>query len=197
MDSHFRLPAADRWEWISNMNKALEVLYNEHAIIKSVIRYREQITALAKNNPVKCKDIIIGLIDFFRNYADKFHHYKEEKLLFPLMCEKNEMLKDSIIEEMLDNHQDFRKLVKLIESAVEMGNCEESSILLLKYTEMLLDHIAVEDDELFQMAETLFDDNELDKMYYDFQDIDRELGLDVKRDFEKMNEKLESKLNYN
>ena len=54
------------------------------------------------------KEILTDLITFFRNYADKFHHYKEEKLLFPLMCEKNDMLENSIIAEMLDNHQDFR-----------------------------------------------------------------------------------------
>jgi len=147
------------------MNKALEVLYNEHEIIKSVIEYREKITSLAKSNPEKYKEIIIELIGFFRNYADKFHHYKEEKLLFPLMSEKNNLLKESIIEELLDNHSDFRKLVKSIESAVESGNYEESSTLLLKYTEMLMDHIAVEDDELFQMAETLFNEIELEKMY--------------------------------
>lgn len=177
------------------MNKALEVLYNEHEIIKSVINYREKLTALAKSNAGKYKEIIIELIDFFRNYADKFHHYKEEKLLFPLMCEKNDMLENSIVAEMLENHQDFRKLVKSIESAVESGNYEESNKLLNHYTEMLLDHIAVEDDELFQMAETLFDEGELEKLYYDFQDIDMELGIDIKHDFERMKEKLESDLN--
>jgi len=177
------------------MNKALEVLYSEHEIIKSVINYREKLTALSKSDSVKYKNIITGLIGFFRNYADKFHHYKEEKLLFPLMCKKNEILKDSIIEEMLDNHQNFRKLVKSIESAVESGNYEESSRLLNQYTEMLLDHIAVEDDELFQMAETLFEEGEMEKMYYDFQDIDRELGLEVKCEFEKMKEKPGNNLN--
>jgi len=179
------------------MNKATEILYNEHAIIKSVINYREKLTAHAKSNPGKYKEIITELITFFRNYADKFHHYKEEKLLFPLMCEKNDMLKEGIVEEMLDNHQDFRNMVKLIELTVESGNYEESSNLLLKYTEMLLDHIAVEDDELFQIAETLFDEGELEKMYYDFQDIDRVLGLNIKGDFEKIKEKLELKLNSN
>jgi hemerythrin-like domain-containing protein len=177
------------------MNKTLEVLYNEHAIIKSIINYRENISAIAISDPAKFKKIIIELTGFFRNYADKFHHYKEEKLLFPLMCEKSEMLENSIIEEMLSNHNDFRDLVKQIESAADMGNYEESSKLLFKYTEMLLDHIAAEDEELFQMAETLFDDNELEKMYFDFQDIDRELGFDIKNEFEKINEKLELMLN--
>jgi hemerythrin-like domain-containing protein len=176
------------------MNKALDVLYNEHLIIKSVIEFRDKISTLASKDPARYRDIIIELIVFFRNYADKFHHYKEEKLLFPLMCEKNEMLKDSIIEEMLDNHRDFRMLVKSMESAVESGNYEETNKLLTKYTEMLLDHIAVEDEELFQMAETLIDENELEKMYYDFKDIDAELGLEIKRDFEKMNKKLDSEI---
>jgi len=173
------------------MNKALEVLYNEHEIIKSIINHREKISSLAKSNPGQYKNTITELIGFFRNYADKFHHYKEEKLLFPLMCEKSEMLKYSLIEEMLDNHRDFRKLVLSIESTVNSENYEETNKLLFEYTEMLLDHIAVEDDELFQMAGTLFDGNELEKMYYDFQDIDRELGLEIKYNLEKMKEKLE------
>ena len=174
------------------MNKTLAVLYNEHEIIKSVIGFRERISSLSKSDPQKYKNIVIELVNFFRNYADKFHHYKEEKLLFPLMCEKNEMLQESIVSEMLENHQDFRKLVTSIETEVNSDNYGESASLLSKYTEMLLDHIAVEDDELFQMAETLIDAEELDKLYYDFQDIDIELGLDNKKEFENMNVKLET-----
>jgi hemerythrin-like domain-containing protein len=173
------------------MNKAIEVLNNEHEIIKSVINYRKKLAALAKSNTLKFKEIITELISFFRNYADKYHHYKEEKLLFPLMCEKNEMLKDSIIEEMLENHSDFRKLIISIESSAQSGNYEESSKQLLKYTELLLDHIAVEDDEVFQIAETLLDEDELEKMYYDFLDVDLELGVNNKKELEKIAEKLE------
>ena len=107
------------------------------------------------------------------------------------------MLESSIIAEMLENHQDFRNLVKLIETEVISENYDKSASLLSKYTEMLLDHIAVEDDELFQIAETLFDDNELEKLYFDFQDIDRELGFDNKIELEKMKENLESILDSN
>ena len=177
------------------MDKSLEVLFNEHEIIKSIIDYREKITAIAISDPHKYKKIIIELVSFFRNYADKFHHYKEEKLLFPLMCERNEILKESIVEEMLDNHQDFRSLVKSIELAAESGNHEESSRLLFRYTEMLLDHIAVEDEELFRMAETLFNESELEKLYYDFEDIDRELGYDKKKVYESLKNALDLMLN--
>ncbi|MCC7158215.1 MAG: hemerythrin domain-containing protein [Ignavibacteria bacterium] len=179
------------------MNKTLAVLYSEHEIIKSVIEFRERISSLSKSDPQKYKNIINELVNFFRNYADKFHHHKEEKLLFPLMCEKNEMLQESIVSEMLENHQDFRKLVNSIETEVNSDNFGEGASLLSKYTDLLLDHIAVEDDELFQIAETLFDDNELEKLYFDFQDIDRELGFDNKIELEKMKENLESILDSN
>lgn len=172
------------------MDKSIEILYNEHDIIKSVINYREKIVSLSKTNPELFKKIIFELIGFFRNYADKFHHYKEEKLLFPLMCEKNDMLKDSIVGEMLENHQDFRNLIGKIELAANSQNYEEAGKVLFTYTEMLLDHIAVEDDEVFQMAETLLDEDELDKLYFDFQDIDRELGYEIKRGFEKIEDQL-------
>ncbi len=176
------------------MDKSLEVLYNEHAIIKSIIIYKERINEIAISEPAKYRIIIFELIDFFRNYADKFHHYKEEKLLFPLMCEKSEALENSIINEMLNNHSDFRELIKQIENAANIGNFKQSAKALNEYAEALLDHIAVEEDELFQIAETLLNQNELERIYYDFQDVDLELGLAQKNNFEKIKEKLESEL---
>ena len=180
------------------MHKALEVLYREHETIKSVTGFRKKIGVLAKKNPAKFKNIVTELIGFFRSYADNFHHYKEEKILFPLLCEKNELLKDdSVVEEMLGNHDNFRDIIKSIESAAESGNYKESDELLNDYLDMLINHISVEDDELFLMAESLLNESELDKLYNDFQNIDRELGLEIKNNYENIKEKLKSDLNSN
>jgi len=178
------------------MHKALEVLYHEHETIKSVIGYRKKINALAKKNPAKFKYIVTELIGFFRGYADNYHHFKEEKILFPLLCEKNPSLKDnSVVEEMLGNHDNFRDKVKSIESNAESGNYIESDELLEDYLDMLIDHISVEDDELFLMAEKLLNETELEKLHIDFQNIDKEMGLDVKTGYEKIHEKLKIELN--
>lgn len=166
------------------MSRAIELLYNEHLVIKSVVSFREHLKQLSGSDPGKFRTEIKPLIDFFRSYADKFHHYKEEKILFPMMCERNEMLKDSIIEEMLDNHRDFRIMVGKIETASEEDNSAAAVKELFAYSEMLLNHIAAEDDELFQIAETLFTESELDKMFFDFEDIDRELGNNIKSEYE-------------
>lgn len=172
------------------MHSAIEVLYNEHIIIKSIIVFRDKISAISESNPEKYKEIVLMLIDFFRNYADKYHHYKEEKILFPLISSNSEQMKEGVVEEMLENHSDFREMVKTIEDSVSAGKFEDSTGTIYKYTEMLLDHIAVEDDELFQAAETLLDGKELDKVYFDFMDIDLELGLEQKAAYEKLPQNL-------
>ena len=43
-----------------------------------------------------------------------------------------------------------------------------------------MDHIAVENDELFVLAESLMDEDELETIFFKFKDIDMELGEDGK-----------------
>lgn len=45
-----------------------------------------------------------------------------------------------------------------------------------RYCEALQDHIAVENDEVFHMAETLLNADELDRVRFRFEDGDRERG---------------------
>jgi hemerythrin-like domain-containing protein len=55
---------------------------------------------------------------------------------------------------------------------------------LRRYFNALLDHIAVENDELLPMTESIFGPGDLEKIYFRFKDIDNELGADVKRAIE-------------
>ena len=48
----------------------------------------------------------------------------------------------------------------------------------------LLDHIAAENDELFVLAETLMEEDDLETIYFKFKDIDLELGEDRKVELE-------------
>ncbi len=103
-----------------------------------------------------------------------------EEILFPQMVSKNEML-DGIIDELIEHHEDFREHVKRIEQELEAGDFAAVQQVLSEYLDSLLDHIAIENDELFQMAETLFMENELDDIYFRMLDKDRELGLEKKK----------------
>lgn len=158
------------------MNTYLKLLYDEHSIIINAIDVAKESESLIGKDDVLYEKTIRSLIDFFRNYADKYHHNKEEMILFPEMEKKNEMLQDGVIKEMFDNHEEFREMIAIIEQNLDAKNFIETQKKLNAYGEALLDHIAVENEEVFQMAESIFDDDELERISFRFLDSDRELG---------------------
>lgn len=124
--------------------------------------------------PIGTKKLFGLSLSFFRVYADGFHHHKEEEILFPEMSKKNDLLGDGVIKEMLENHQDFRDMLQGIENFLEQKNYAKVQQKLMAYTDALQDHIAVENDEVFQVAEALLDPGELERIYFQFCDADRE-----------------------
>lgn len=162
------------------LNPFLKILYDEHAIIVNAIDVAKQCEVLIGTDNDRYESTIRKLITFFRNYADKYHHFKEENILFPEMSKRNEMLSDGVVKEMFDNHEDFREKIQTIEKHLNNKMYAETQTELEKYGEALLDHIAVENDEVFQIAETLFTEDELEKINHRFQDCDRDLGDEQK-----------------
>lgn len=158
------------------MKSPIKVLYDEHEVIISAIEITKDAGKLISHNEIAYEMLIRDLLNFFKLYADQYHHNKEEKILFPEMNKKNEFLEDGVIKEMLDNHEDFRSMIANIEILLDKKDYLGTQQMLHIYSEALLDHIAVENDEVFQMAETLFDATELEKIYFRFADNDREVG---------------------
>lgn len=177
------------------MNDPIKVLYDEHDIISTVIEAARNSSALLGQDEARYEQTVRRMIDFFRNYADKFHHHKEEEILFPEMCKRNEMLQSGVIQEMLEHHTEFREMIASIESFLDKKNYMRASQQLNIYCEALLDHIAVENDEVFQMAESLFTPNELDGMYFRFSDCDKDLGESKKQELAKMADEIMKELN--
>ncbi|MEK6816956.1 MAG: hemerythrin domain-containing protein, partial [Nanoarchaeota archaeon] len=62
--------------------KATEILSEEHRhILKVIDAIEEECKALEAGKSLD-KKFFLDAIDFIRNYADKFHHAKEEDILF-------------------------------------------------------------------------------------------------------------------
>ncbi len=176
------------------MNNAIKMLYDEHNIIVNSLDVVNWASSLIGKDDEEYERTIHQLIKFFRLYADQFHHHKEEEILFPEMDKKNELLGGGMLKEMLDNHEDFREHILNIEKSLNNRKYSEAQAELEKYVESLLDHIAVENDEVFQIAETLFTDDELDKINHRFQDCDRELGDKLKEELEDLIGSLRNKI---
>ena len=164
------------------MNNSLKLLYDEHTIISRAAELARAAKTLVGINNDEYELTISELIRFFRVYADQYHHYKEETILFPELAKKSELLSEGIISEMYANHSYFRELIAEIESDLEHRQYAEASQKIDAYTDALLDHIAAENEELFQAAYSIFSEEELEKIYFRFVDLDRELGESRKKD---------------
>lgn len=176
------------------MTEAIKTLFDEHEVIMEAIHLAKQSEELIAEDKEQYEKTVRALIRFFRYYADGYHHYKEEQILFPEMSKKNELLEDGVIKEMLENHEDFRDMMGNIEKLLDAKDYARAQQQLNKYTEAMLDHIAVENDEVFHSAETLMDEDELEKINFRFMDCDREVGDEQKNKIKLDKEQLVSEL---
>ncbi|MCC6837703.1 MAG: hemerythrin domain-containing protein [Bacteroidia bacterium] len=157
------------------MNDPIKVLMNEHEIIVDASNLVKKMIAVVDRSDLY-KRSALQLLSFFRDYADKYHHHKEEEILFPEMVKQNELLASGVLQEMLENHEDFRGQLSEIEELIGQNNCSQAQQRFEDYVDALADHIAVENEEVFEIAFSLFTEDEKEKIYYRFVDIDCELG---------------------
>ncbi|MCC6384981.1 MAG: hemerythrin domain-containing protein [Bacteroidia bacterium] len=177
------------------MTEAIKKLFEEHEIIMEAINLAKQAGQLIGKDDARYEKSLRTLIRFFRYYADGFHHYKEEQILFPEMSKRNELLDDGVLKEMLENHEDFRNMISKIEKLLNEKDFANAQVQLDKYTEAMLDHIAVENDEVFHSAESLMDEDELERMNFRFVDSDREVAEGANDGIQVDKAELENELN--
>lgn len=102
------------------------------------------------------------MLDFFRNFADRCHHAKEEKLLFVKMEERGVPVRGGPIGVMLQEHDEGRRRVRAVAEALPQARSGQASALstvrsnLLAYIQLLRAHIDKEDNVLYPMADRLF-----------------------------------------
>ena len=145
------------------------------------------------SEPIEYEHNINHLLEFFSVYADTFHHQKEEEILFPAIAKKNEMAGVAVVSELLEHHENFRHLANQIRKALDNKEFTEVQELLESYISLLKDHIAVENDELFPMADDIFNPDELEKLYHKCIDKDTETGITLKEEWK--NQIIKLKLN--
>lgn len=138
----------------------IELMVEEHGNIKRVLSViRKYCYKVLKNEEVDYTDFFI-LIDFVRNYADKHHHGKEEKLLFERMVKELGSIAEKLVRNgMLVEHDLGRLYMQEMETAVNKvlkGDDEARLDIIanaISYTNLLYRHIEKEDNVVYQFAQ--------------------------------------------
>ncbi|MCF8257721.1 MAG: hemerythrin domain-containing protein [Flavobacteriales bacterium] len=165
-------------------NNPIATMLQEHEVICRATDLVETMKGTWNDDPEGYAARARALIHFFRQYADGYHHRKEEDVLFPAIKAHPDFVLQEMVDEFEQHHVDFRAYAANALSALDAGDHAIAHKHLTAYVSDLLDHIAAENDELFVLAENLLDEEALETLYFRFKDIDRELGEDRKAGFE-------------
>lgn len=99
--------------------KGIEVLVEERKLIKRMLLVvRKACVGVMKGDEINYEDFG-KIIDFIRNYADKHHHGKEEKLLFNRMVSEIGGPAEKLVKHgMLVEHDLGRQFIMGLEEAL-------------------------------------------------------------------------------
>jgi hemerythrin-like domain-containing protein len=144
------------------METATKNLETDHEYILRLIDVMEQLlfTDLPDVNDL---ETIVTLI---KNYADGFHHEKEEKMLFPLMATKGFSAQQGPVAVMLHEHEQGRAYVKGMNEGIEIYKTGDKKAVLKIFDNMrgyimlLRNHISKENNVLFRMADNILSETD-------------------------------------
>jgi hemerythrin-like domain-containing protein len=160
------------------MAKAIDDLKSEHEGIKQALTILERMISGPRKDIKSRLDDMRGLIEFFRIFADKCHHGKEEQYLFKELEKAGYSASAGPVKVMLDEHSVGRSYLKQMAAAVEAWNGmkaipNEISVAALNYISLLRAHIEKENNVLFLLAEKALSkdvDVQLEAEFEQFED---------------------------
>ncbi len=159
---------------------ATSVLRNEHEAILKMLDATDEAAKQIEKGSLPDPEILSGLLEFLRLFADRCHHGKEEDLLFPMLEKKGLPRQGGPIGVMLMEHDHGRALIrKMVEEAESFasGNAAAAknwAAAARGYTQLLRSHISKENDILFVIAEQMLSEAEQSELCDGFEKVELE-----------------------
>lgn len=104
------------------------------------------------------------LLEWFREFADRTHHAKEEQALFPALTRAGVPVDGGPIGVMLAEHQQGRDLIAAMASTDGAPRAASAR----RYGELLRAHILKENEVLFPMADAVLDETARQRLAREF-----------------------------
>lgn len=168
----------------------IELMVYEHTYILRMLK----VLRAASYKVLKGEELVRSdydkMIDFVRNYADKHHHGKEEKILFnKMVAELGPLANKLITNGMLVEHDLGRyymsSLVKSLDSYENGDDVARIDIIAnaVSYADLLSRHIKREDDVVYRFAERELKARvlkQIDLECKQFEEINQKVGVQDK-----------------
>lgn len=164
------------------MPTPIDQLQAEHRIIEKGLHALTGLCARLERGEQIRPEAFDRLFDFLTTFADKRHHEKEEKCLFPALSLHGVPPDSGPIGVMLQEHCSGRALIAHMHraaSALAGGDpkaARQFAEAAGNYVELLTEHIQKEDNVLFRIAESVLDDRSMKSLQNDFDQAEAGLG---------------------
>jgi hemerythrin-like domain-containing protein len=163
----------------------LEALSNEHGLIRQYLDNLSMAADRIENGQRPSSAFFEKAMEFARTFADSFHHFKEEHVLFVRLAQKKKGEIDAQLETLRHQHERGRALVTGIGDALDgyAANDPIKTADLLEnmaaYGSLLRHHIHIEDHTFYPMARKLLTAEELGQLTHEFDKQREKQGADT------------------
>ncbi len=176
-----------------------EELKQEHQGILLMLRILDKVAANLESGEKGDLEHLEQIVEFFRVFADRCHHGKEEDLLFPAMEKRGIPKEGGPIGVMLMDHEEGRGYIRGMANALVKHKAGDSTALkefawnARGYIDLLTQHISKEDQVLFPMGQRALPQDVQTDLARGFEKIEVErIGEGTHEKFHKLLEKLEN-----
>lgn len=147
-------------------------LVDEHTLIKRWLALIPSVVERLDLEDAECRQVVAGGIDLIRSFADRYHHAKEEDILFGYFDQDTEMLR-----VMRTEHERARALTAEMAKGLERRDAAVVGERLAAYRQLLSEHIRKEDEILYPWMDSRLSDSQVGEIFGRFAEADRRTSL--------------------
>jgi hemerythrin-like domain-containing protein len=153
----------------------IETLTNEHGLIRQYLDNLAFAADRIENGQRPSEAFFEKALDFSRTFADQYHHFKEEHVLFVRVAQKKKGELDSQLDTLRYQHERGRELVSAIGRSVDgyvaRDDMKTGDLLenMAAYVSLLRRHIHTEDHVFYPLAQTVLGTDDVAALELEFE----------------------------
>jgi len=146
------------------MSRPTHILKHEHRVIERALRALDGMCMQLKSGGSVPPEVLGQILDFIQNFANRFHHAREETYLFAALGNNGFQKEGGALGFLIGEHETERLLTAELELAIgEYRHGDSTAVNRFieaahLYREHMVGHMREEDAILFRLAEEVLDE---------------------------------------
>lgn len=155
----------------------LDVLMEEHRGFVAMLDVLDAVAARLAGGREVPMPMLTDVLEFFERFADR-HHDKEEALLFPLLAKHGIGPDQTVVSALMSQHEAGRVYGSKMKQELrrfQQGDAAAAGELAANargYTELIREHIRIEDEYFYKLADQVLTEAEHDAILQQFVGAD-------------------------